>query len=519
MRSDARSIIRPEPPIPDLSTPARTRGGVVFDPLEDRWSYREGVKTIRLEFGAMPTLSKAMTLSLKRVLLWYAENTSTNHLQNMHSHFVRFARFLESTGKNVIDHITRTDLINYKASLTEDKAWYLSSLSGLLARWHRLGIPGVADDAVELLSELRLKGNPHGVAVMTMDPVRGPFTNLEQEAIQSALHEAFANESIDEGTYLLAWLLMALGARPAQYAALKVCDLTRSTSKDGDVTYTLKVPRVKQRRVDARGEFTERSLIPQVGERLFAYAQQIRSTLAGTIQDPDQAPLFPATTQRGRKVSPPGFEYHDTAQGLSKKLGAALNALEVPSERTGGSLNITPIRFRRTFGTRAAQEGHGELVIAELLDHSDTQHVGVYVASVPEIAERIDRAVAMQLAPLAQAFAGVIIENESQAARAADPTSRIVDLRTDQKKPMGSCGQHSFCSFNAPIACYTCKNFEPWLDGPHEALLARLLAERDKLMVTTDKRIAATNDRTILAVAEVVQLCQEALERRAAGND
>ena len=518
MRTDSRSITLPQPPISHLPKLARTRGGVEFHPLEDRWSYREGVKTLNLEFGEIPALSPATKLSLKRVLLWYAENASANHLHNMHFHLVRFARFLQSTGKNGIEQITGTDVINYKASLTEDKAWYLSSLSGLLERWHRLGIPGVTDDAAELLGELRLKGNPHGVAVMTMDPVRGPFTNIEQEAIQTALHEAFANGSLDESAYLLAWLLMALGARPAQYAALKVSDLTRSTSKEGDVTYTLRVPRAKQRRVNTRGEFTERALIPQIGEPLFAYAQQIRSGFSGVIEDPDQAPLFPATSQRGRKVSPPGFEFHDTAEGLSRKISAVLNALEVPSERTGGSLKITPVRFRRTFGTRAAQEGHGELVIAELLDHSDTQHVGVYVASVPEIAERIDRAVAMQLAPLAQAFAGVIIENESQATRAADPTSRIVDLRTDQKKPMGSCGQHSFCSFNAPIACYTCKNFEPWLDGPHEALLARLLAERDKLMVTTDKRIAATNDRTILAVAEVVQLCQEALERRAAGN-
>ena len=130
----------------------------------------------------------------------------------------------------------------------------------------------------------------------------------------------------------------------------------------------------------------------------------------------------------------------------------------MPSERTGESLNVAPIRFRRTFGTRAAQEGYGELVIAELLDHTDTQHVGVYVGSVPEIAERIDRAVAMSLAPLAQAFAGILISDESEATRAGDPASRILDYRTDQTKPMGSCGQHSVCSFNAPIACYTCRN-------------------------------------------------------------
>jgi hypothetical protein len=187
-----------------------------------------------------------------------------------------------------------------------------------------------------------------------------------------------------------------------------------------------------------------------------------------------------------------------------------LNALDIPSERTGESLKITPQRFRRTLGTRAAQEGYGELIIAELLDHTDTQHVGVYVGSVPEIAERIDRAVAMALAPLAQAFAGVLISDESQATRAGDPASRIVDYRTDQSKPMGSCGQYSFCSFNAPIACYTCANFQAWLDGPHEALLARLISERERLEVTTDKRIAAINDRTIFAVAQVIQMCKAA---------
>jgi integrase len=518
MTSDARSTTRSKLSIPGIPNLVRTRGGVVFDPRQDRWSYRDGVINVFVDFTAIPGLSARMRLSLKRVLMWYAENVSAAHMKNMYARFLGLARFVASTGASVIEHITSADLLNYKASLTEDRAWYLSSLSGFLGKWHRLGLPGVADDAADLLSELRLKGNPHGVAVLTMDPVHGPFTNIEQEAIQAALHEAVANASIDEGQYLLAWLLMALGQRPAQYAALKVCDLTKTSSPEGDVHYTLKVPRAKQRNVRAREEFKERPLIPQIGERLHVYAQQVRLEFEGTLEDPDEAPLFPAPSQRGRKISPPGFEYHDTAEGLSKRIAAALNALEVPSERTGGSLNITPIRFRRTFGTRAAQEGHGELVIAELLDHSDTQHVGVYVASVPEIAERIDRAIAMQLAPLAQAFAGVLIENESQATRAGDPTSRIVDFRTDQKKPMGSCGQHSFCSFNAPIACYMCKNFEPWLDGPHEALLERLLAERDRLMVTTDKRIAATNDRTILAVAEVVQLCQEALERAAASN-
>ena len=104
----------------------------------------------------------------------------------------------------------------------------------------------------------------------------------------------------------------------------------------------------------------------------------------------------------------------------------------------------------------------------------------------------------------------VIIKNESEALRRDDPASRICDPRFEPTmKPMGNCGQHGFCGQLAPISCYTCRNFQPWLDGPHEAVLNHLVSERERLMMATDARIASINDRTILAVAEVVRRCEE----------
>ena len=73
---------------------------------------------------------------------------------------------------------------------------------------------------------------------------------------------------------------------------------------------------------------------------------------------------------------------------------------------------------------------------------------------------------------------------------------------------MCSCGKYGFCGSLAPIACYTCRSFQPWLDGPHEAVLNLLISERDRLL-GVDARIASINDRTILAVAEVVRRCAE----------
>jgi hypothetical protein len=416
MRSEVQVAAQPAYPDDAIPTIARTRGGVVFDPSQDRWSYREGVKTISLEFAGTPSLSPRMRSSLKRALLWYAENSSPSHLQNMHAHFLRLAECLASSKDRVIDEITDLDVLNYKASLPAERAWYLGVLSGFLKKWHRLGFPGVSSSAAGLLNELRLKGNPHGVAVLTMDPLVGPFTPIEQEALQGFVNEAFAQGILDEEVYLLAWLFMALGARPAQYAALKVGDLRKDVTSSGEATFTLKVPRVKQRNKGPRELFKDRTLVPQIGSALYDYAQRVKATFELVLDDPEEAPLFPATKQSGRVASTPEYAFHDTARGLSSRLIAALNALDIPSERTGESLNITPQRFRRTLGTRAAQEGYGELIIAELLDHTDTQHVGAYVGSIPEIAERIDRAVAMTLAPLAQAFAGVLISDESEAS-------------------------------------------------------------------------------------------------------
>lgn len=502
--------------IPELPSWARTRGGACFDPRADKWVYRDAVNSVSLDFAPTSVLGGGLQQSLKAVLLWYAESVSASHLINVHSRVVHFLRFISGDGTRQIFEISSTDVLNYKSSLTASTAWYLGTLSGVLKKWNALGISGVTDDAVSLLKELRLKGNAKGVAVLTMDPVEGPYTHIELEAVLAALNSAYAEGTIDDTSYLLAWVFIALGQRPAQYAALKVCDILTESS-DGEVKYILRVPRVKQRNLHPRADFKNRSLDPWIGRPLFEYAQRVKALYAGRLTDPTQAPLFPQKRPRSEQAR--GYEFHHTGLSMSEALKTALNKLQVYSERTGGLLNMTPIRFRRTVGTRAAQEGRGELVIAEMLDHSDTQNVGVYVAAVPEMAARIDKAVAMELAPLAQAFMGRLIQDESEATRHDDPSSRIIDLRIDRSaQPMGSCGQYSFCGFSAPIACYTCKNFEPWLDGPHEAVLAHLLAKRDQLLKTTDERIASINERTILAVAQVIQMCQASLSNEGSSN-
>jgi integrase len=492
--------------IGNLPQYVRTRNGALFDPHTDRWAFRDSTKTLSLDFSRLD-VSPALLMSFKTTLVWYAENKSSHHLKNMYERFAHFLKSIRVDGREVAE-ISADDLLNYRALLQADQRWYVGNLSGFLKKWHSLNLQGVAADTIALLKQLRIRGNRKGEAVLTMDTENGPYTDIEFESIFSALDDSYESGKVDLGDYLLVWLFMALGQRPIQYAGLKLCDVVVGAGKDGALVYTLKIPRAKQRGQSLRSDFKDRVLIPQIGERLVQLREDVRGAFRSILPDPDQAPLFPAKSSR--KNEPPGFEYHRTAESLASTLEGVLNRLRVTSERTGSAIHITATRFRRTLGTRAAVEGHGELVIAELLDHTDTQNAGVYVQAVPAIVERIDRAMALHLAPLAQAFAGLIIEDESQASRVGDKSSRICDPRYDASmKPMGSCGKHGFCGLLAPIACYTCRSFQPWLDGPHEAVLEHLIGERERLLVGSDVRIASINDRTILAVAEVVRRCDE----------
>lgn len=481
------------------STTVRTKNKVEFDASADHWKYSDEVEDVSLDFSKLRQgFSSELIESAKATMRWYAANLSSSYLINLFNRLLHFERIFSASGRT-LSRITAADLLSYKAQLDPSTAWYLGAVAAILKKWRRLGYPGVDSDVGLLLKQLRIQGNAKGVAVLTMDPEQGPYTHIEEEGLQSALNSAYAEGRVQTSDYVMAWLYILLGQRNKQYAALKVCDVQVMSDADGNLRYSVMMPRAKKGYENPRVNMVVRPLIEQFGEVLVEYAKRVRQSFEGVLTDTLQAPLFPDSNgDRGAK----GYEFHRTAANLGRRLKNVLGGLSVQSERTGQVMHVNARRFRRTIGTRAAEEGHGPLVIARLLDHTDTQHVGVYTANSPIIIDRIDRAIAMKMAPLAQAFAGTLVVGNSE-----DPTSakRIIDLRVDRSgKPMGKCGKDGSCGFAAPIACYTCKSFIAWRDGPHEAVLAFLLARREKLLQTTDKRMAAVNDRTIYAVAAVI---------------
>lgn len=483
---------------------AKTKNGLEFHPNDNVWPLKDISRQYKFDFDTL-YISDSRIYGLKRVFVWYLENHSLSHAANIFQSLKTLLKYLYEQLQDYILTITSTHLINYKSSLSTKYEYQLGSLSGLLKQWYTMGFSGLSKDAYDYLNETTFKGNEKGKAILTMDPYDGPFTDLELETIQVAINNSYADKKIAHEDYLLVWLFIIYGSRPLQFALLKICDLFSPKRKDGSKEYIIRIPRAKNRK-KPRSEFKERIVPPSIGKILFEYRELIKVNFVDLLDDPEQAPLFTST----KKDQSGEFAYHQNADAINDKIQSIIGRLNLISVRTGEELHITATRFRRTIGTRAAAEGHGELIIAEILDHTDTQNAGVYVQSTPEIIKRIDKAMAIHMAPIAQAFAGLVAIDKSKVKRADDPASDIIDPSIDSEcKPMGKCGSFGFCGLFAPLACYTCGSFQAWDDGPHEQILIKLLNDRERLIETTDYRIASVNDKTIFAVAYVVIECEK----------
>lgn len=463
--------------------------------------------------NAAEYLSESLHQSYLEVLAFYAKGNSPHYVWVLHREFLYYLRFAGRAKQFSVE-----SLISYHAFLGKKGEPRLASLRTFLRKWYSLGYGGVPSEAIRLFERWKLSGGERGNPVRSMCPERGPLTDIEMDAVLTAAIEAYEGGQLSLSDIAIAMTVMMTGRRPIQITALKICDLRHQSEK-----YFLYVPRAKQRKNGGwRKSFKQVPIVEDLWLLLQQQAEAVYREFKRLAHiTPDlrgRLPLFAeheALEDLGDVAALlDSDKLHMKTEKLARTMDHVAEIIAVISERTGAPIHMNPYRFRYTLGTNLGREGKGEYVIAEALDHTDTQHTGAYVKNLPEIVERIDKAVAYQLAPIAQAFQGVIVKTEGEAQRGADPGSRV----SNGTQNLGSCGSYGFCGALAPIACYTCNHFQPWLDGPHESVLDNLLQERDRIRdLTGDLKVASVNDRLILAVSDVILRCQDLKEGIARG--
>ena len=488
----------------------RTVDGFVFDPTTDLWVIPSSNDQCSFNFMNLSGATEELRLGVRAACACMLLTIPPVRVMRALSSYRVLIRFITTEQPNrKLNEIGVAEINRFSASLNKHSEYRLGHLKEYLLLWMDTGSYGLSADLCEALPKLNTEHHEVGAAVRTMDPEKGPLTDIEYESVIAEVRRSFAKGDLNLADYTLLVLAFVFGARPLQFAMLKVKDFSETQRTDGSSIFILQVTRLKQGKgIRPRTLFRTRELDPGVGILVRSQCKAVRQWAVQKGIDPVEAPIFPSFDARiaSNKSAEIGLEGHLSGKNLCQKLTRLLNKFAVQSHRTGEKLKLFQTRLRRTIGTRAAAEGLSAAVIADLMDQTWVDSSLVYIETRPTMIKRIDKALALEIAPLAQAFAGNL------AFTSKDEKGSIIHFSSEEcLTPVGRCGKCTFCGLAAPLSCYTCYLFHPWADAPHEVILDRLLAEREELLQISDLRIASINDRTILAVADVVLRCREAL--------
>jgi hypothetical protein len=463
----------------------RSLDGQTVDTSGASWAFRSSIDGGQLLVLGWATLERPAVLSATArhcVKLYLADRLTrkkTRTVANDFGMFLRFQRWLASQRQTLFDwrHLTEGLARGFLAHgmNTADKGNDFSRLRTFYEWCVARSVDGFDTSFLRTLQTVTAIGNSKGHHVRFRDPVKGPFSPDELLLIRRAIVEGQATD-FDRAAVMLH---LELGHNALATLRLKNSDLVRFETKTG-VFYQLDVPRVKKR--TAQRETKRRPISNQLGDLLTG----LRCGRPGD-------PLFHWFSPSGAEA-----EARSAMRRFSKVAGLI-------SPRTGKPLMITARRFRFSIATHMAEEGASLFHIAEVLDHSDTQNVRVYVETSSSITDPVANATDSALEPLVRRFQGKIIDSSRRSHRPASAPCLGIDHM--DVGGIGLCGldfSEGPCRLLPPISCYLCPSFAALSDGPHDQMLnsiERFLAGGER---TNDKRILMQLEDVLAGIQQVI---------------
>jgi integrase len=372
--------------------------------------------------------------------------------------------------------------------------------------------PGIEPETAIEIEQWAVPGNIKGEAVETRDKDSGPLTDLQF----AALIQVLRREQPPTLGQAATMLCVDLGPNPKALCLLEERDLHLFSDPDmpDKKIYQLDIPRIKKR-LDRR-ETKRRRIDPSTGAVLEKVIRYNQTNLGGP--DPNR-PILCHTTERKSLSNIPElhrFAFHYTSLeilNLVRRYGDD-NNLRSPG---GGdsSFEIYPRRLRYTFACRLAAQGAPPKLIAELLDHSDLQHVMVYVETAGKMVGRLSAALDAQMRPIVDMFMGRIIGSNSEAV--PNDLSAQIPGKTFEGRQLGGigvCGSGSLCKLMPPLTCYVCEHFQPKRNAPH----SEMLEAAHRLRTLYGEKNSATNtgleliDRVIAHIQGVIEATENLKE-------
>jgi integrase len=448
------------------------------NPVEGVSLAERAVQLTRLALADRLTRKKAKTIvndfySVVRFATWYAKNEVSA------GQAFQWSGLNESTLRAFLAHSLGT-----------------SERGNDLARLRVLYEWGVARQYVDfdpsmlrILKTIRAPGNLKGHNVRSRHPDKGPLSQSEREAVLQAI----ADQRGAREDRAVVMVHLELGINPSQAVRLKNHHLKRfELPREVGVlkAYQLLVPRTKKR--TAHTEVKARPISMELGLLL----ESLQSGAA-------DAPLL-------------GWLDQDRGVGaIGHAMDCFVRSARIRSKRTGTFLHLRPRRLRYSLATEAAELGASDHHIAEILDHTDTQHVAVYRKTASTIADRMEQALDPSLAPIAKRFRGVIVEAEGEVPFPGVAPSVIPGVAPHLPAfpldigGIGFCGRdvvhHGLCELFPPLSCYLCPKFAAFRDGPHRRVLGAIERAATVMRTDADLRIAEELDQVEMAIRQLLK--------------
>jgi hypothetical protein len=354
-----------------------------------------------------------------------------------------------------------------------------------LRTFYRWGVARQYEDFdpgfLDILRSITAVGNAKGHSVRFRDALRGPFTSDELLLIGRAVREDLGT-SRDRAVVMLH---LELGHNPDASVRLRNSDLIHYETSSA-VRWQLDVPRVKKR-------------IPRCETK----RRPISDALGSLLE----------TLQKGGPEDPllhwlQGSQPEGTINVAMRRFAESADLI---SPRTQQRLRMNARRFRFSIATHMAEEGASLFHIAEVLDHSDTQNVKVYVETASSIADPLARATDGALMPLVRRFQGRIVDFvdasdlSHQKIPAVAPHLGIPHLDVGG---IGYCGRDAaregLCQLLPPLSCYLCPSFAALQTGPHRQMLESIDEFLQIHAPHSDRRILLQLDQVRTAIRQVI---------------
>ncbi|MBD2232517.1 site-specific integrase [Phormidium tenue] len=512
---------------PAIQNPIITREGYEIDTSTLSWSLplpeeREYI----LKFDKV--LETGLRWVLQRFIQTHLEQTSTSYghnlFNNIHHKILRYQEKYD-LGEETSKYLTKEKLISlFEMGILDARSkhrlwgmygpsrWYI---------WSAENYPelGFCKLYAQQLQAITYGGQPKGEAVRTQDPEKGPIhPSLELPLLLKALRSDNSREFRHLQQKVVLALSLAFGRNPKNLTYIKEKDLIDLTPDNDQPCWILRVPRIKKRQLHPRDDFQNEYLEPEFVEYLLDLIEANR-TVSTELQPNNQIifvekPLL--INVKGNKAALYTSLFDDafnfTSEDIYDLLKEFVKRHQIISPLTDKLISISSRRLRYTLATNLAAEGISKRELAKVLDHSDTQNVGVYFEVSGRIVEHLDKAIAKEFASYLDLFKGKLISDPTKAANYQRQDKSLFfqsESNPSDQTEIGICGESKICHLDPPFSCYLCPKFQAYKQADHEKVLDLLLQDREhKLQKYEQKRLGIQLDQVIYAVSQVVELCK-----------